>query len=138
MRGRGPLALFFSLPRVRWSSGLPAPERDTSCSQESPLLYLCPLLRNCFLSVPQLLTLILMQSEQQWTAINLVLPERSWLRAVSHPQGSAREGSASPASPGGSVFRPHILPLPGEERQYGERTVRGKSAGFAARWILMP
>ena len=58
------------------------------------------------------------RGEQQWTTINLVFPERRWLSAMSHPQGNSRECSASPAASQGmkvgSVFRSHILPLPGK------------------------
>ena len=54
------------------SWGPPAPGRGTSCSGELPLPRNCP---PPGLSVPQLLTLIHVQGEQQWSTINLVFPE---------------------------------------------------------------
>ena len=111
--------LFFSLPLMRWRSDLRLRKGTPHAPKNAPssLCAPCPgTASSLFHSHSHSLTCE--RGEQQWTTINLLFPERRWLRAMSHPQGNFRECSAFPAASQGmkvgSVFRSHILPLPGK------------------------
>lgn len=132
--GRGPPGCLLSLPQTRWSSALLAPERATACSQGSLSSIRAPTqeVPPDGLSVPQLLTLIHVQGEQQWTTINLVFPERRWQRAGSEsPSGQFQRRLGLPCHPSGKCVQTHILPLCTEAREQGLSTGRVKSSGFA-------
>lgn len=70
---------------------------------------------SCSLSVPQLLTLIHVQGQQQRTTNDLVFPERDGMEpALSHPQGTSREGTAPQEAPPGKCLQ---IPHPGCRQQ---------------------